>query len=396
MSSASVRSSVRLPAPPPELAALSAQLCTTLVKAIERDGPMPFSSFMRSALYEPGLGYYVNGLHKFGEAGDFITAPEIGTLFAEALAGSLTPLANELGPDWTLLELGPGSGALAAALLPALPRPPARYLLLEPSAMLREVQHERLSQLPAELVGRIEWIDAPPEQPFDGVIVANEIIDALPVERFRVVAPITETVPRRLAVDWVNDRFTWTDIDPDPRLATAIDALQARLPAPLAPDYESELCVDLPDWMKTVTAPLARGLALFIDYGYPAAEYYHPERNAGTLVCHYRHRAHFDPFVWPGLTDLSAFVDFSAAARAGQDAGLDLAGFTTQAGFVLESGVGDRLAVLENDRERMQLATELKRLVLPGEMGEKFKLLALTRDIPQPPFFNGFDQSGRL
>ena len=375
-------------------------MCTTLVKAIERDGPMPFSSFMRSALYAPGLGYYVNGLHKFGEAGDFITAPEIGTLFAEALAGSLTPLANELGPDWTLLELGPGSGALAAALLPALPRPPARYLLLEPSAMLREVQHERLSQLPAELVGRIEWIDAPPEQPFDGVIVANEIIDALPVERFRVVAPmvapITDAGPRRLAVDWVDGRFCWTEIDPDARLESAVLALQAGLAHTLPPGYESELCVDLPDWMKTVTAPLARGLALFIDYGYPAAEYYHPERNAGTLVCHYRHRAHFDPFVWPGLTDLSAFVDFSAAARAGQDAGLDLAGFTTQAGFVLESGVGDRLAVLENDRERMQLATELKRLVLPGEMGEKFKLLALTRDIPQPPFFNGFDQSGRL
>jgi SAM-dependent MidA family methyltransferase len=392
LSSASVGSSVRLPAPPPELAALSGQLCTTLVKAIERDGPMPFSSFMRRALYQPGLGYYVNGLHKFGEVGDFITAPEIGTLFAEALAATLAPLANELGPAWTLLELGPGSGALAAALLRALPSPPARYLLLEPSAMLREVQRERLSQLPAALVRRIEWIDAPPEQGFEGAIVANEIIDALPVERFR----IAEDGLQQLAVDVRDGRFCWTEIDPDARLKSAVLALQAGLSHTLPPGYESEICVDLPDWIRTVTAPLARGLALFIDYGYPAAEYYHPDRSAGTLVCHYRHRAHFDPFVWPGLTDLSAFVDFSAAARAGQAAGLDLAGFTTQAGFVLESGVGDRLATVEDDRERIRLAGELKRLVLPGEMGEKFKLLALTRDVPPPPLFDAYDQRGRL
>ncbi len=353
---------------------------------------MPFSRFMQAALYAPGLGYYVNGLHKFGEAGDFITAPEIGTLFAEALARSLAPLAEQIGPDWTLLELGPGSGALAAALHPALERPPARYLLLEPSAMLREVQRERLSKLPAELYRRIEWIDAPPEQHFDGAIVANEVIDALPVERFR----ITEDGLRQLAVDVHDGRFAWVEIDADARLAAAVDALQSRLPDRLPPGYESELCVDLPDWIKTVTAPLARGLALFIDYGYPAAEYYHPDRSAGTLVCHYRHRAHFDPFVWPGLTDLSAFVDFTAAAGAGQGAGLALAGFTTQAGFVLESGVGDRLAEIEDDRERIRLAGELKRLVLPGEMGEKFKLLALTRGIDAPPFFDGFDQSGRL
>lgn len=378
------------------MAALSAQLCTTLVKAIEYDGPMPFSRWMQQALYAPGLGYYVNGLHKFGEHGDFITAPEIGTLFAEALGRGLAPLAEQFGDDWVLLEIGPGSGALAVALLPALERPPARYLLLEPSAMLREVQRERLAQLPEDLRCRIEWIDTPPEAPFDGAIIANEVIDALPVERFRIVDTIAEHGPRRLAVDVCDGHFCWTEIDPDPRLTAAIDALQARLPHPLAGGYESELCVDLPEWMKTVTASLRQGLALFIDYGYPAAEYYHPDRSSGTLVCHYRHRAHFDPFVWPGLTDLSAFVDFSAAARAGQAAGLELAGFTTQAGFVLDSGVGDRLGELDDDRERIRLAGELKRLVLPGEMGEKFKLLALSRDVDAPPFFASFDQRGRL
>lgn len=354
---------------------------------------MPFSRWMQQALYAPGLGYYVNGLHKFGEAGDFITAPEIGTLFAEALGRSLASLAEAIGPEWTLLELGPGSGALAAALLPALERPPARYLMLEPSAMLREVQRERLSRLPEDLGRRIEWIDAPPKTRFDGAIVANEVIDALPVERFRIVAG---QGLRRLAVDLRNGRFCWTEIDAEPRLAAAVEALQAALPERLPPGYESELCVDLPDWMQTVTAPLARGLALFIDYGYPAAEYYHPDRSSGTLVCHYRHRAHFDPFVWPGLTDLSAFVDFSAAAGAGQAAGLEVAGFTTQAGFVLESNVGDRLGEIDDDRERIQLAGELKRLVLPGEMGEKFKLLALSRGVAAPPFFDGLDQRSRL
>lgn len=353
---------------------------------------MPFSRWMQAALYAPGLGYYVNGLHKFGQAGDFITAPEIGTLFAEALAGSLARLAEQLGPDWELVELGPGSGALATALLPTLPLPPARYRLLEPSAMLRQVQRERLSGLPEALARRIEWIDAPPETPFQGAILANEVIDALPVERFR----ITDHGVQQLAVDVQDGRFCWTAIAPEARLREAVETLQTTLPEPLTEGYESEVCVDLGDWMQTVTAALTRGLALFIDYGYPASEYYHPDRSRGTLVCHYRHRAHFDPFVWPGLTDLSAFVDFSAAARAGQAAGLELAGFTTQAGFVLESGVGDRLADIEDDRERLRLAGELKRLVLPGEMGEKFKLLALSRGVAAPPFFDGFDQRGRL
>jgi len=339
---------------------------------------MPFSRYMQMALYEPGLGYYVNGLHKFGTDGDFVTAPELGELFAHALAGAIDRVARELGADWTLVELGPGSGALAGALLPALKHPPARYLLLEPSAALREVQRERLAALPEALARRIEWIDGPPEHHFDGVVLANEVLDALPVERFRARADGFA----RLCVDTGEGRLQWTECAPDERLAAALGALERALPQPLAPGFESELCVDLPGWLQTVLEPQARGLALFVDYGYPRREYYHPDRSEGTLVCHYRHRAHFDPFVWPGLTDLSAFVDFSAVANAGRATGFELAGFASQADFVLASGVHENIGQAADERTRLRLAAEFKQLVLPGQMGEKFKLLGLTRELP--------------
>jgi len=355
---------------------------------------MPFSRYMQMALYEPGLGYYVNGLHKFGQSGDFITAPETGTLFAAALARTLEPLAETLGADWTLLELGPGSGALAANLLPELARPPARYLMLEPSAALREVQHERLAALPADLRERVEWIDRPPDKGFDGAILANEVIDALPVERFRRTADGFD----QLCVTTNKDgRLAWASRPARGRLLEALQALEENLESPLTQGYESELCVDLPEWMRTVLAPLQRGLALFVDYGYPRAEFYHPDRSEGTLVCHYRHRAHFDPFVWPGLTDLSAFVDFSAAAEAGQASGFDVAAFTSQAGLVIGSDVHQRLEQEMDDRARLALTTEFKRLVLPGEMGEKFKLLALARDLDPPSNFQAMpDYRARL
>ncbi|MDX1625298.1 MAG: SAM-dependent methyltransferase [Wenzhouxiangellaceae bacterium] len=385
--------SLSLPDPPRELAELSRELCTTLVEAIESGGPMPFSEFMERALYAPGLGYYVNGLHKFGAAGDFVTAPEQGTLFAASLARALDPVTDSLGPGWTLLEAGPGSGALARDLLAQLERPPGRCLLLERSAALREVQHETLAELPGGLRERIEWIDAPPGRPFDGVVLANEVLDALPVARFRM----TDRGPRELAVTVENGRFAWTTWKAGDRLAAALDHVLGDLPHDLPVGYESEVCPDLPGWVDAVCAPLRRGCAMFVDYGYPRREYYLPERSGGTLVCHYRHRAHFDPFAWPGLTDLSAFVDFTALAEAGLAAGLELDGFTTQAGLVLGSGVAERLEGGMPDDRRLRLAGELKRLVLPGEMGEKFKAMAFRRgDASAPDGFALPDLSGRL
>ena len=358
---------------------------------------MPFQRYMAMALYEPGLGYYVNGLHKFGAAGDFVTAPEHGRLFALALARQLDPLASGLGKDWTLMELGPGSGALARDVLSQLGNPPARYLLLETSAPLREVQRETLSVLPEDLRCRVEWIAAPPDAGFDGAVIANEVIDALPVARFRVgdaglEQAIVTVDAGRLGIDYA---------PAEGRVLRAVEQVISDLPEPLGRGYASEVCVDLPEWLETVTAPLARGLALMVDYGYPRREYYHPDRNDGTLVCHYRHRAHFDPFAWPGLTDLSAFVDFTAVADAALASGLEVAGFTSQAGFVLASGVADQLDQVTDERDRMRLSGEFKRLVLPGEMGDRFKVMALAREIDgsvdwMPEAFALSDQVGRL
>ncbi|TVP93716.1 MAG: SAM-dependent methyltransferase [Thioalkalivibrio sp.] len=366
-----------LPDPPDELVRLSRTLGDRIAEHIRRDGPMPFDRYMAMALYEPGLGYYVNGLHKFGQAGDFVTAPEQGGLFAAALADQIDQIATALGAAYTIMEPGAGSGVLARDLLQTLRTPPEHYLILEPSAVLRQVQRETLASLPDHLAGRVEWIDAPPDQPFDGVIVANEVIDALPVAVFET----GPEGPRERCVTIGDTRLEWTTNAPRPRLVEAFERLQHRLGRGLAQGYVSEICLDLGGWLDTITAPLRRGSALLIDYGYPRQEYYLPERSAGTLVCHYRHRAHFDPFVWPGLTDLSAFVDFSAVVDAAAECGLTAAGFTSQADFLLSLNAHEHVARADDDRVRLRLAGELKRLIMPGEMGEKFKLLALQRGL---------------
>jgi SAM-dependent MidA family methyltransferase len=387
-----VRPPLDLPSPPDELAALSHELWTRIDRLVADEGPIPFSRYMRMALYEPGLGYYVNGLHKFGASGDFVTAPEEGPLFGQALAGWLDELAAELGPAWTLLELGPGSGALIRTLLESLERPPARVLLLEPSAALREVQRETLDGLPDAIRSRVTWIDTPPD-PFDGAIIGNEVIDALPVERFRIDAD----GPRILGVDIDQGRPIDRAMPADERLRSALAAIEADLGRALPEGYVSEVCLDLAGWIETVSRPLRRGAVFLSDYGYPRREYYHPDRSGGTLVCQYRHRAHFDPYCWPGLNDLSSFVDFTAVADALAARRLTLTGFTTQGGFLLGSGTLERLEAIEDPAERARRTGEFKRLALPGEMGEKFKIIAAARDCTPPDTaFLIADHLGRL
>ncbi len=369
-----------LPSPPPELVELSQTLGESIAEAIREQGPISLADYLRMALYQPGLGYYQNGLHKFGAQGDFVTAPEQGELFAAALARQIDAVSSEWPDDWTLLELGAGSGVLARDLLARLERPPGRYRILDTSASLREVQSATLEALPTALKQRVDWLTEPPEESFCGVILANEVIDALPVHGFE----IGKDGPLERCVTLDQNRLSWTTRRAEGRLEAALHRLLDGLPWTLPTGYQSEICLDLPAWMKTVTAPLAQGLALFIDYGYPSSEYYHPDRRHGTLVCHYRHRAHFDPFVWPGLTDLSSFVDFSLAAEAGFDAGLEVAGFTSQAGFLLSLGAHELLDQADDDIERLRLTAELKRLTLPGEMGEKFKVLALSKQVQRP------------
>lgn len=379
-----------LPEPPEPLKDMSRSLVARMAKRRDAQGRLSFAEFMEMALYEPGLGYYSAGLHKLGEDGDFVTAPERGDLFARCLARQVAEVGAALGGDWEVLEIGAGTGRLAADLLAALDgagQAPARYRILERSADLRAVQAETLRGL-----DRVEWLDAPPDRPWRGVLLANEVLDALAVERFRVTGDGVE----QLGVSLDEDGLGWTSWPAAPALAERVAALQERLPEPLSPGYESEVCLDLAPWLASVTGALEAGVALFVDYGYPRHRYYHPERREGTLVCQYRHRAHFDPFFWPGLQDLSAFVDFTALAEAADAAGLEVAGYCSQAMFLFGCGLESLLRDLPDlpVAERQARSHEVRELTLPGAMGEKFQVMALTRGYDTP--LAGFSLEDRL
>ncbi|HET7843932.1 MAG TPA: SAM-dependent methyltransferase [Xanthomonadales bacterium] len=388
--------STRLPPPSPEELAHTAELEALLRSEIERDGPVDFARFMAQALYAPGLGYYSAGARKLGAGGDFTTAPELGDLFAHGVAHAIAPILRETAGD--VLEPGAGSGALAADLLLALERHdalPARYRILEPSADLRERQRATIAARAPAHVARVEWLDAPPPDAWRGALVANEVLDALPVRAFQ---RDTRGVHAR-AVEWRDGRFAWTLRPADAALAARVETLARSSIAPWPATYRSEYCAMLPAWIAETTRALERGVALFVDYGYARREYYLPERSEGTLVCHYRHRAHDDPLVLVGLQDITAFVDFTAVAEAGIAAGLELAAWLSQAQFLFACGLAERLGATSElpATERLLLAQQAKRLTLPGEMGERFQAIAFVRDIDLELLpFAAFDRSARL
>lgn len=369
-----------LPDPPDELKRLSVELSRRIQQKIALAGPIPFSQFMEFALYEPGLGYYSAGLQKFGQGGDFVTAPQLGDVFARCLARQVEQIAGALG-RYEIIEAGAGSGILAADLLKALEinHPPARYRILERSAHLRQVQRETLEKHVPEWMERISWLDEPPEEEWQGVFLANEVLDALTVERFC----IRDEGPRLMQVSNGPDGFEWLE-SPCPekmqsQLRRAFSGLQQYPPA----GYRSEINTSLPAWLQAVTASLQRGLALFIDYGYARREFYSPQRSDGTLICHYRQRAHSDPFKWPGLTDISASVDFTALAEAADACGLEVSGYTTQAMFLLGCDMDEVIAGADSlpARQRISVNSQVRRLTLPGEMGERFQVMALSRGL---------------
>jgi SAM-dependent MidA family methyltransferase len=339
-----------------------------------RGGWIDFEHYMRLALYEPGLGYYSAGSAKLGPHGDFITAPAIGDFLAHALTHTLCrQFDGGLAP--LILELGAGTGELAAQLLDcfdALGAARIEYLILEPSAELRERQRARLRRFGE----RITWLDRLPAEPLSGAIVANEVLDALPVARFVKRAGLV----RPLGVSWQRDALVWREGGERAELTAAVERLERELGAPFADGYRSEICLLLQGWVERWSSLLTSGSLLLVDYGLVRREYYHPERSDGTLICHYRHRAHADPFLYPGLQDISAWVDFSACADAAAAAGLTIAGFTTQAQFLLETLAAKPVAHLLAGRSPRELDA-FKTLVLPGQMGERFKVLLLTKDI---------------
>ncbi|HEX7047891.1 MAG TPA: SAM-dependent methyltransferase [Gammaproteobacteria bacterium] len=367
------------PEPGADAIAHSARLVEIIRQRIAAaGGSISFERYMDLALYAPGLGYYTAGARKFGEAGDFVTSPEVSPLFARCLARQCREVFAELGGG-SILEVGAGSGAMAADLLielDALGALPEKYFILEVSADLRARQRETLQAKAAHLLDTVEWLDAPPAS-LRGVILANEVLDALPVARFRVDA----TGFSEQTVIWNGARFetAWRPA----RKYFANELREALAEHPVSPPYVSEFCRRLPAFIGTLSDALDAGLMLFIDYGYPRREYYLPERNTGTLMCHYRHRAHADPFVYPGLQDITAFVDFTAVAAAGIDCGLELHGYTTQAQFLLGSGLYEILPEIDpGDTVRsLRISQEVQKLTMPGEMGDRFKVMGLSRGL---------------
>jgi len=367
-----------LPAPSAEALAHSGALISRVAGAIVAAGGwISFARYMEMVLYSPGLGYYDGGSAKFGGAGDFVTAPELSPLFSRTLARQVAEVLAATGGS--VLELGAGSGRMAADLLIALDelgQLPEQYWMLEVSAELRARQRDRISKLPAQLGRKAAWLDRLPER-FTGVIFANEVLDALPVH---MVVWRDDGLFER-GVTWRSERLEFDD-----RRLTDTDLLAAAGRLGLDSPYLSEVGLAGPALVRSLASRLERGLLLFIDYGFGQTEYYHPQRSQGTLMCHYRHRAHDDPFVFPGLQDITAHVDFSAIAHSGVDSGLALLGYTSQAHFLINLGITDLLSRMPADRVSAYLphASAVQKLLSPAEMGELFKVIALGRGLDKP------------
>lgn len=337
-------------------------------------GWISFERYMDLALYAPGLGYYAGGANKFGGSGDFVTAPEISSLFGRTLARQVAEVLSITGGD--VLELGAGSGRMAADLLRALgelDHLPGRYFILEVSAELAARQKQRLRHLESGLASRVAWIEQLPTA-FRGVIVGNEVLDAVPTH---LIAWHRDGIAER-GVRPLGDGFAWED---RPLTDEAL-LVQARRLGP-APPYLSEINLAAPALVRTLAGTLERGALVFVDYGFGEREYYHPQRDQGTLMCHYRHHAHDEPFFAPGLQDITSHVDFTSVASAGAHSGLDLIGYTTQAQFLINLGITDLMSNTPalDVAAYLPLAAQAQKLLSPAEMGELFKVIALGRGI---------------
>ena len=366
-----------LPAPSADARAHSDRLIQAIRKEIEAAGGwIGFARFMEMALYAPALGYYVAGATKLGSDGDFVTAPELSPIFSMTLGRQIAELVERTGGD--VMELGAGSGVMAADVLGELRNInclPRRYRILETSPQLAQRHRRTLQHRQTALMDRLEWISALPEN-FDGAIVANEVLDALPVH---LVAWRKNGLFER-GVSW-QDGFVWSERPlPPGALHDAAQAIGAQA------DYVSEISLLAPALVRSLSVALRNGAMLLIDYGFGRREYYHPQRSRGTLMSHYRHRAHDDPFFLPGLQDLTAHVDFTAIAEAGIDSGMTMLGYTTQAQFLVNCGI---TGLLEEHSAapaaaRFALTAGVQKLLSPAEMGELFKVIALGRGIDGP------------
>ena len=333
---------------------------------------------MHIALYAPGLGYYNVGTTKFGAAGDFITAPEISPLFGRIVARQCKAVLQQTDKG-QILELGAGSGKLAVDILQSLDdlkSPPERYLILEPSPDLLARQQELIREELPGLHRRVEWLSELPED-FTGVVIANEVADALPVERFER----TDDAVLQMHVTAGETGFDWSK-KPAPKVLTAaVERIEADIGKPLPRGYQSEVSLGLPDWIAQLAMCLTKGLVLLFDYGVSRSEYYSPDHDQGWLRCHFRHHAHNEPLIYAGIQDLTSWVDFTAVAQSADEHGLDIVGFVTQADFLISGGLEEELAGIADlpMADQLELSRQVKVLTLPGEMGESFKCIGLSR-----------------
>jgi SAM-dependent MidA family methyltransferase len=336
----------------------------------EAGGWIRFDAFMELALYAPGLGYYSAGGVKLGKGGDFVTAPELSDLFSICVARQCAEILG--GTGGSILEVGAGTGRMAAVILEtlaSLDTLPQHYFIREISADLRVRQQARIRQLPSVLQEKVIWLDSFPTTPMRGVILANEVLDALPCERFVMRDSKAHALGVGLALD---GSFVWRE---------SLEFEELTLPGPLPDGYRSETCARIASWIEALAGSLERGATLLFDYGLPRAHYYHPQRIDGTLRCHFKQRAHDDPFINVGVQDITAWVDFTRVAEAASAAGLQVHGFTTQTAFLLGMGIDQLIQSNTDNITRAKLAGEAQRLLLPGEMGEVFKAMALGRDL---------------
>lgn len=388
--------SVKLPEPDTQAKQRSEIIKRHILQACElAGGGIRFSEFMNIALYEPGLGYYSGGLQKFGAKGDFITSPELSPLFGQCLANQIAEVlqAFDNARSSCIIEFGAGSGLLATEVLLRLETLgvlPERYLILELSTELKQRQYKTLEEKALHLLDRVQWLDQLPDDVDTAVVIANEVLDAMPVEYFRVVETAKyegqdtrETSRLETLMVKANDNQLEIDYQSsDDSLLQSINSIERRSGIELYEGYCSEHNPAIKGWLAAMAEKIPNLVLLLIDYGYNEKEYYQADRSKGTLMCYYQHRAHDDYLWWPGLQDITAFVNFSEVAYCADDTGIEVAGYTTQAAFLLANGLSELHAeqVTDDARQQIRLSQQIKTLTLPSEMGERFKVMALTKN----------------
>jgi SAM-dependent MidA family methyltransferase len=357
---------------------------------------------MNIALYEPALGYYSGGLQKFGRQGDFITAPEVSPLFGQCMANQVAEIwRNSRDEKKIVFEFGAGSGLLATDILLRLEKLgvlPDNYLILELSAELKLRQQQTIMKDAAHLYGRVHWLDQMPDDVESAVVIANELMDAMPVECFRVKDSSKNEI-ESLMIGFEDERPVSRYMPADERTVEVVASIRQRSDLEFSDDYRSEYNPSIRPWLAALDSKIDKLVILLVDYGYNEKEYYHPDRSMGTLTCYYQHRAHSDFFWWPGLQDITAFVNFTDVAYSAAGLGMDVSGYTTQAAFLLGCGLAELHAeqVTDDVQQQIKLSQQIKTLTLPSEMGDRFKVMALTKNFDEPLMgFSMLDLRNRL